>query len=971
MGVAEHLVGRADELGSFDHLLTELDRGHPSAVVLIGEPGIGKTRLLAELAAREDAEQLVLSGSASELERDLPYFVFVDAFDEYLQALEPHRFEALDDDVRTGLAEVFPSLSRFSAERDAVVRHERYRSHRAVRELLERLTAARPLILVLDDLHWADSASVDLVGSLLRHPPDAAVLLALAARPQQLPDRFSAALERAHRAGMLVRHDLGALTREDAGELLGEAIDETTATALYDESGGNPFYLEQLARSLEHDHAGGAGAREPLLVGLGVPAAVSAALAEELALLAEGARRTLEGAAVVGDPFDPELAAAAAGVDEASALDAVDELLRLGLVRQTDVPRRFRFRHPLVRRAVYEAAPAGWRLGAHERTAAALARRGASAAERAHHVERAGRQGDPEAIAVLREAGEAAAHRAPESAAHWFEVALQLLPESAPAADRVELLVARAEALAGSGHFAESHSTLLECMNVVPQDAVALRVRVTTACAGVEHLLGRHAQAHTRLEAALADVGDPRSQEAVALMLELAVDGLYRGAFEEMRSWAARTVDAGSDDRALTAAALAVRAMAAAMSGSAAEARAQREEAAALIDLLSDDVLAKRLDALSHLATTEVYLDYFEAAGRHAERALTIGRATGQSDLFPLIFPTLGTALWVQGRMQEAGEVFDGAIEAARLLDNTQGLVWNLFNRSFAALAAGDVDLALTTAQESVDGAKGLDESVLTGHAAWALAAAMLERGRADEAADLLLTSTGGEELLVIPGGWRAAGLELLTRALIAAGRREEAERAAATAASCAAAVGLPMAGALARLAEAAVDLDSGQATRASGLALAATVALEEVGDAYHAALARMLAGRALARAGEPDQAAAELERAAAAFESFDAPRYQAEADRELRKLGRRIHRRSAPGTGEDGIGSLTERELQLARLVVERKTNPQIAGELFLSPKTVETHLRNIFRKLGVSNRVELARAVERADRAETGVAP
>jgi DNA-binding NarL/FixJ family response regulator len=132
-----------------------------------------------------------------------------------------------------------------------------------------------------------------------------------------------------------------------------------------------------------------------------------------------------------------------------------------------------------------------------------------------------------------------------------------------------------------------------------------------------------------------------------------------------------------------------------------------------------------------------------------------------------------------------------------------------------------------------------------------------------------------------------------------------------------------------------------------------------------------MLAGRALARAGEPDQAAAELERAAAAFESFDAPRYQAEADRELRKLGRRIHRRSAPGTGEDGIGSLTERELQLARLVVERKTNPQIAGELFLSPKTVETHLRNIFRKLGVSNRVELARAVERADRAETGVAP
>jgi DNA-binding NarL/FixJ family response regulator len=130
--------------------------------------------------------------------------------------------------------------------------------------------------------------------------------------------------------------------------------------------------------------------------------------------------------------------------------------------------------------------------------------------------------------------------------------------------------------------------------------------------------------------------------------------------------------------------------------------------------------------------------------------------------------------------------------------------------------------------------------------------------------------------------------------------------------------------------------------------------------------MARMLAGRALAEAGEPDQAAAELERAAAAFDSFGAARYRAEAERELRRLGRTIHRRSAPGSAGGGLASLTERELQLARLVVDRKTNPQIAAELFLSTKTVETHLRNIFRKLDVASRVELARAVEHADRTE-----
>src|SRR5512132_1610393 len=154
----EHLVGRAEEIRSLDRILDELDQGNPAAVGLVGEPGIGKTRLLAELAARADARgQLVLGGSASELERDLPFWVFVDALDEYVQGLHPRRLEALDADVRTELAHVFPSLSRFAAARGTAFPHERYRSHRAVRELLERLTMTGPLVLVLDDLHWADA----------------------------------------------------------------------------------------------------------------------------------------------------------------------------------------------------------------------------------------------------------------------------------------------------------------------------------------------------------------------------------------------------------------------------------------------------------------------------------------------------------------------------------------------------------------------------------------------------------------------------------------------------------------------------------------------------------------------------------------------------------------------------------------------------------------------------------------------
>ena len=109
--LADHLVGRAEELGSLDRVLTELGQGRPAAIELTGEPGIGKTRLLAELAARADASgRLVLSGSASELERDLPFSVFVDALDEYLESLEPSRFARLNEDVRTELAHVFPSF---------------------------------------------------------------------------------------------------------------------------------------------------------------------------------------------------------------------------------------------------------------------------------------------------------------------------------------------------------------------------------------------------------------------------------------------------------------------------------------------------------------------------------------------------------------------------------------------------------------------------------------------------------------------------------------------------------------------------------------------------------------------------------------------------------------------------------------------------------------------------------------------
>jgi len=445
------------------------------------------------------------------------------------------------------------------------------------------------------------------------------------------------------------------------------------------------------------------------------------------------------------------------------------------------------------------------------------------------------------------------------------------------------------------------------------------------------------------------------------------MNGFWRTRYEAMQESAERGVGAARllGDAPLTAAALAVLALADSMMGAAERAEADRSEAATLVESLSDDELAGRLDAAAWLAGAELYLDRYAEADTHAARALAVGRATGQGELFLVLVQILGRVWFVRGKLAEAAELLDGGIEATRLLDNTQALVWNLFNRSVVALAVGDVEIALATAQESVDLSQDLDAGF---HSAWAavrLAAALLETGQPESAVELLLGSAGGEELALIPGSWRAYCLELLARCWLALDRHAEAESAAVCAEAWASAVQLPLAAAWADRAAGAVALNAGDRIRAAELALASAAAADEIGAPIEAALSRILAGRALAQAGQGESAVAELQRAAAEFDRCGALRYRAEAERELGKLGHRMHRRTRPGKADaTGLESLTARELQVARLVVDRKTNPEIAAELFLSQKTVETHLRNIFRKMDVSSRVALARAVEQADR-------
>jgi ATP/maltotriose-dependent transcriptional regulator MalT len=907
----------------------------------------------------------VLSGSASELEADLPYWVFVDALEEYVAGLDPRRLESLDDGVRSELALVFPALSHLAATSGSSAQDERYRTHRAVRELLERVATTAPLVLVLDDVHWADAASIDLLGALLRRPPAARMLLAIAARPMQIAERLSVALERAHRAGGLTRLELGALRREDAAELLGGTADAAVVDALYGLSGGNPFYLEQLARSLRRPGRRRPTASSTTMAGIEVPPAVAASVTEELSLLSADTRRLLQGAAVAGDPFVLELAAAAAGADEAGAAQALDDLLAVGLIHPTDVPRRFRFRHPVIRRAVYEAAPGGWLLGAHGRCADELARRGASAAARAHHVEHSAQQGDDAAIALLVDAGAATAPRAPAIAARWFGAALRLLPETAPAERKLEILTARAHVLAATGPLAAARTDLLEAMLLLPQEAIGPRTSLTAACAGIELLLGEHEQARARLAAALEQLPDRAAPEAVALMMELAIESLFGARYETMRDWAVHALEGSRalQEPGLTATTLGLAALAEACAGRITAAEAHREEAERLIDALPDAELARRLAAAGYLANAELYLDRFQQAAEHAERGLRIAQAIGQ--MVPTLMPALVTALSVCGRLDEAAGLLDGALESARVSGIPQAIAWTLVNQSFSLIAAGDTEAALACAEESLELTQGSEERFAAAWSGLSLAAALLPTDDPARAADVLVQRAGGEEMTALPAGWRVLGLQLLTRCQLALGQREQAQRSLTIAQSAAESLGLALADAWADRAAADVALEAGKHAEAAQRALASAAAAERADAVIEAALSRTLAGQALALAGEEDRAVAELERAAATLDGCGAPRLRDAAERELRKLGRPVHRRTRKGSAQGtGVDTLTERERQVADLVVDRRTNPEIAAELFLSLKTVETHLRNIFRKLDVSSRVELARAVERARR-------
>jgi DNA-binding CsgD family transcriptional regulator/tetratricopeptide (TPR) repeat protein len=961
------LVGRRRVLQHFRDSLTAAAAGTSRFLGLVGEPGAGKTRLLGELAAAAAAREFrALSGRATEFERLMPFGVVVDALDDHLETRAATLSGALGPDNIQLLATVFPAFSAALTEEPDpaadVSGLSRYRLYRTIRLLLGELAGPDGLVLILDDVHWADNTSVELLDYLVRHPPRGQVLITVAYRPAQVPPRlaalFATTAGAADPAGPQVI-PVEPLTRADVEELVGAEVGRPRARALYEASGGNPFYLEALARMDPQSEPVASGADDGEL-----PRPVQAALQVELDGLSPAALRMAQAAAVAGDEFEPDVAAVAAEVPTAAALAAIDELTARDIVRPMATTERFQFRHPLVRQVTYRSAAAGWRLDAHARVAGHLAANGAPASVRAHHVEQAARFGDEQAIDTLVDAARAVGPQAPAAAAHWLRAALRLMPEhpqppgrSARLPTRLELLMELARVQSISGQVTEGRETARTLLRLLPPDDHARRARVARLCALMERLLGRSHEARALLLAELRSIPDPRSTAAVLLRLRLVAESLFRSDIPAAQAVLDLMPEAADDwEPGLAIAIAALRPMPAFVGGRVTEAIAYAEAADRLMAEAPDDHLTEWLDAIAWLCWAEQMMGRYQSAQQWFVRAVDVARSTGQSYIISTLLAGQAQSYAMLGRLAEAAAAAEEAAEGARLLGSSgQQLVMALAQQSLVAGLSGDDQAALSFAEEAVSASRRSGEW-WGSLARYAQGLVLISLGRLDEGADALVEACSG------PGSVALDPPSLLSccasMAYVEAARGNPG--AAMTWADRADEVAHPdlaMTVGLARLARAHA-LHVADPAAAAGHALAAAETLDSAGLRIVAGRARLCAGIAYAEAGDRARGRTELGTAAGVFADCGARTLHAHATREQRRLGVRVPVATSRGTGPYG---LSRRELEVATLVGEGYTNHQIAEKLFISDRTVETHISRIFAKLGVTSRVAVVGALNR----------
>ena len=929
----QQLVGRSVETETLLGLLDRAQDGLGATAFIQGEAGIGKTLLLDMVSDRARARGFqVLQGTSSELERDRPFGALAQAFEIGHRSPDPER------------AEIARLLFEEGAEGGPHAPgpvEVRFRLVEAFVSLAERLALAGPVLVTVEDLHWADPSTLLALDHLGRRLADVPLVLLGTLRPSSPSTELARVVDGlVGRGGPLLvlgpldEAAVAALVEEIAGARPGPGLLGTTAGAA-----GNPLLVKELVRAL--------GAEGALRLAGGVadvgerviPPSFRFLVLRQLSTLAEPTLHVLRVASVLGTSFSVGDLATVLGRPAAQLLQPVDEALRAGILGEAG--EHLAFRHELVREAVYLDLLPAVRRGLHLQAGRSLAAGGGPALQVAAHLSRGAAPGDVDAAGWLWRAAREAAPRAPAVAVELLERTLGLIPATYPHRDAVAAELV--EALLWSG-------------------------QLTAAVTRVHELLARDT--------------DSRRKNAVRLSLLRAL--LFGGWVAEASQEIQPALDSfEGDDRerlALDIQAALVRLF----SGDAAAAREGAEDALAQAEWLRDDPLRQQAYSVIGLAAFLVGAipQAIDAIRRGLEQAGPLSIASYGFE--PHFF--LGTALIEVDRLADADQVLR---EGQRIAEEL-GLAWQsshyhsqigLLQRMAAGRwddAIAELETALVAWQETgvpATFAQALMAVIAVHRGSLEVAAGYVARAEQDVAsgarfgvdvamwASALLKEANGDGLGALSTleaawqlnrllGFRSQYVRLgvdLTRLAMAADRSELATSVAAAMEEAATLNQAPSWKGAALVCRGLAD----------GEAHALRMAVQSYRDSprpAELAWACLEAGLGLATTGNREEGIVLLEEALEGCAKLGAHRDVARAEAALRGLGVRRGRRGPRRRPSAGWESLTPTELAIVQLVVEGLTNAQIGQRLFISPRTVESHLTHVFSKVSVSSKLQLA---------------
>ncbi|HYJ23151.1 MAG TPA: AAA family ATPase [Solirubrobacterales bacterium] len=932
MGVSAYrrLLERDEELGAISAHLQDAREGDGSLLVIEGPAGIGKTALVGAAAEMARAEGMtVLRARGGVLEQELSYGVARQLVEGPVLRADPERRAQLlagpaaGSMAALGVGEL-PAEPALGGDPSPEIQH-------ALHWLVANMAEEAPLLIALDDAHWGDAASLRAGGYIARRLEGLPVAMLVATRDdepgsrQQLLTELFAAAEPTYLCPTpLAESGIAAVLRQAFAD---HAASPELVDACGRATGGNPFLLSELAGELAANHADPQNTPSEAVDRAG-PIAVRRSLLLRLGNLGADARRLAQAVAIMGGEAELRHAAAVAEVDPAAGRTAADVLAAAGIL-EPGMP--LRVVHPLVRAAIAEDTPSSERAAAHRRAFEALAADGAVDQTLLPHALAAEHAGDAELVALLRRLAERALRTGvPDSAAVYLERALL---EPPPAEQRAEALTQLGRAEVRVGRFGDGLDHLEQAL-ALDRDpgsrALVHRDRAFAAFAGAG--MG---EARRVVTEAITELGGAGGDEALQLEADLALLAWLSGSEHGL--------DLGRH-RGLTGETSAERTLLALL---AQEEHATGTSPDAVVDLADRALGGGRLiaedtsEALSWYMATYALLtcEAHEAARVTIEEAMDDSRRRGSAFARAGALGTRAVLALNEGRPRDAEadarEAAEGAMPPIMVPVNAGYLVLALLEQG----QLEEAEVALLAA--GID--QGSGGPTVLRWIPWARARLREAQGRTAEAradvACLREDDQAGRPMRAL--AWRA----LLSRALSrGVEHSEEAEQLAAAHLEWARGWGLPSAlGA----AERAAALAARGEERVEGL----EVALDTLAGSplrTEEARVRLDLGIALLRGRRRKDGRAALEAALELALDVGARGTARAAAGELEIAGAAPKRLS--------FDALTASERRIAEHAAAGRTNREIAGELFVTPKTVENHLTRVYGKLGIGSRRELA---------------